>query len=31
MALSQWKFAPGTLDGKPVDVQFKLTINFKGR
>ena len=29
MALAQWTFAPGTLDGKPVDVQFTLTINFK--
>ena len=28
MALSQWTFAPGKLDGKPVDVQFSLTINF---
>ena len=29
MALSKWKFAPGQLDGKPVDVIFHLTINFK--
>lgn len=28
MALSKWKFSPGYLDGKPVDVQFALTINF---
>ena len=31
MALSQWTFAPGYLDGKPVDVHFNLTINFKTR
>jgi protein TonB len=29
MALSQWKFRPGYLDGKPVDVIFNMTINFK--
>ena len=29
MALSQWKFEPGTLDGVPVDVIFNLTINFR--
>lgn len=29
MALSQWKFRPGYLDGKPVDVIFNLTTNFK--
>jgi TonB family protein len=28
-AVKQWTFAPGTLDGKPVDVVFNLTINFK--
>ncbi len=28
MALSQWTFAPGKMDGKPVDVLFSLTINF---
>lgn len=28
-AVKQWKFAPGTLNGKPVDVLFDLTINFK--
>jgi TonB family protein len=28
-ALHQWKFEPGTLDGKPVDVIFNLTINFR--
>ncbi len=27
-AVRQWKFRPGTLDGKPVDVKFNLTINF---
>jgi protein TonB len=29
MALSQWKFAPGQVDGKPADVLFNLTINFE--
>jgi TonB family protein len=29
LALSQWRFTPGYLDGKPVDVIFNLTINFK--
>jgi TonB family protein len=29
LALSQWKFKPGTVDGEPVDVVFNLTINFK--
>ncbi|HET8774167.1 MAG TPA: energy transducer TonB [Thermoanaerobaculia bacterium] len=28
MALSQWTFAPGRLNGKPVDVMFNLTINY---
>lgn len=28
MAITQWKFTPGHLDGKPVDVLFNLTINF---
>jgi TonB family protein len=28
-AVRQWKFQPGTLDGKPVPVIFNLTINFK--
>jgi TonB family protein len=28
-AVKQWKFKPGTLDGKPVDVIFNLTINFR--
>ena len=29
LALSQWKFRPGYLDQKPVDVIFNLTVNFK--
>jgi len=29
LALTKWKFAPGRLDGKLVDVHFNLTINFK--
>jgi TonB family protein len=28
-AVKQWTFAPGTMNGKPVDVVFNLTINFK--
>jgi len=28
-ALRQWRFHPGTQDGKPVDVIFNMTINFK--
>lgn len=28
-AVKQWKFKPGTLAGKPVDVIFNLTINFR--
>jgi TonB family protein len=28
-AVKQWKFKPGTLDGKPVDVIFNLTVNFR--
>jgi len=28
-AVTQWKFKPGTLDGKPVDVIFNLTVAFK--
>ena len=27
-ALRQWKFEPGTVDGKPVDVLFNLTVNY---
>lgn len=29
MAISQWEFLPGRENGKPVDVIFNLTINFK--
>ena len=29
LALSEWKFKPGTLNGAPVDVIFNLTVNFK--
>jgi protein TonB len=29
LALSQWKFLPGRLDGQPVDVIFNLSVNFK--
>ena len=29
LALSKWKFSPGRLDGKPVDVIFNLTVNFR--
>jgi protein TonB len=28
-ALSKWTFEPGRLDGKPVDVLFNLTVQFK--
>lgn len=28
-AVHRWKFTPGTLDGRPVNVLFHLTINFK--
>lgn len=31
LALSQWKFHPGKLDGVPVDVIFNLTVNFTSR
>ena len=27
-ALMQWRFRPGTLNGRPIDVIFTLTINF---
>lgn len=27
-AVKQWKFKPGTLEGKPVDVIYTLTVNF---
>jgi TonB family protein len=29
MGLAQWKFKPGHIDGKPVDVIFNLVVNFK--
>jgi len=29
VAVKQWKFRPGTLDGEPVDVIFNITMNFK--
>jgi len=29
LAISQWTFIPGYLDGNPVDVIFNLTINFR--
>ncbi|MEA2570184.1 MAG: periplasmic protein TonB [Acidobacteriota bacterium] len=29
LALSQWKFVPGYINGQPVDVIFNLTVNFK--
>ncbi|HWS70732.1 MAG TPA: energy transducer TonB, partial [Thermoanaerobaculia bacterium] len=29
VAWSQWRFSPALLDGKPVDVLFNLTVNFK--
>jgi TonB family protein len=28
-AVKQWRFKPGTLNGRPVDVIFNLTVNFK--
>ena len=28
-AVNQWQFAPGTMNGVPVDVQFDLTVTFK--
>ena len=28
VALSQWTFIPGSLDGTPVDVRFNLTVSF---
>jgi TonB family protein len=28
-AVKQWKFKPGTLEGKPVDIIFNLTVNFR--
>jgi TonB family protein len=28
-AIRQWKFEPATLEGKPVDVYYNLTVNFR--
>ncbi len=28
-AIKRWKFAPATLNGKPVDVYYNLTVNFR--
>jgi protein TonB len=28
-AIQKWEFSPGSLDGKPVNVQFDLTVNFR--
>ena len=28
-AVRQWRFTPGTMNGKPVDVLFNLTMNFR--
>lgn len=28
-AVSRWKFEPGTMDGRPVDVVFNLTVSFR--
>lgn len=28
-AIKQWKFRPATLNGKPVDVYYNLTVNFR--
>lgn len=28
-AVSQWRFRPATLNGKPVDVYYSLTVNFR--
>jgi TonB family protein len=30
-ALRQWRFTPATADGKPISVQFHITMNFKVR
>lgn len=29
MALSQWTFTPGEMDGKPVDVRYAVTISYR--
>ena len=28
-AIKRWKFKPATLNGKPVDVYYNLTVNFR--
>ena len=28
-AVRQWRFEPATLDGRPVDVYYNLTINYR--
>ena len=28
-AIKKWKFKPATLNGKPVDVYYNLTVNFR--
>ena len=28
-AVKRWKFKPATLNGKPVDVYYNLTVNFR--
>jgi outer membrane biosynthesis protein TonB len=28
-AVKQWRFKPGTMGGRPVDVIFNLTVNFQ--
>ena len=30
-ALKQWRFKPGTMEGKPMPVVFHMTFNFHGR
>ena len=30
-ALSEWRFKPGTKDGKPVNVRIQITMNFSLR
>ena len=29
MAVKEWRYSPSTLDGKPIEVQKRITINFK--
>ena len=31
MAISQWTFEPGRLEGVPVDTVFHLTVSFRAR